>query len=106
MEWQVSLWGMRHWDPLRHVLLGVTLWGDIATGKACFQSHDKNNVVMSTRWDWVYFGKSESWRWWYTCTQTPGWIQNLDDQWGETVSVLMSFRGEGLWSAFYVYMGR
>jgi len=23
--------------PLRHVLLGVTLWGNITTGKACFQ---------------------------------------------------------------------
>ena len=74
---------MRHWDPLRHVLLGVTLWGDIATGKVCFQSQYKNNVVMSAKWDWVCSGKSESWRWWYTCTQTPGWIQNLDVQWGE-----------------------
>jgi len=24
--------------PLRHVLLGVTLWDNIATGNACFQS--------------------------------------------------------------------
>ena len=39
--------------PLRHVLLGVTLWGNIATGKACVQSQYDNNVVMSTKWDWV-----------------------------------------------------
>ena len=39
--------------PLRHVLLGVTLWGNITTGKACFQSQHNNNVVMSTKWDWV-----------------------------------------------------
>jgi len=38
---------------LRHVLLDVTLWGNIATGKACFQNQYDNNIVMSAKWDWV-----------------------------------------------------
>ena len=45
--------------PLRHVLLGVTLWGNIATGKACFQNQYDNNIVISAKWDWVNSGQSK-----------------------------------------------
>ena len=96
MEWQVSLWGMCYRALLfEAMLLGVTLWGNIATGKACFQSQYKNNVVMLAKWDWVYSGKSEPWGWWYTCTQTPGWIQNLDVQWSENLVFWCHLEVEG-----------
>ena len=97
MEWQVSLWGTCYWVlPFEAILL---------LGKLASKVRIRLNVVMSVKSDWVYSGKFETGRWWYTCKQTPGWIQNLDVQWGETMSVLMSLRGRGLWSTFYVYTG-
>ena len=78
--------------PLRHVLRGVTLWGNIATGKACFQSHDGNNVVVLAKWDWVYSGISEPWDDDTLAHEhRDGFKSWCSMEW--KISTLMSFRG-------------
>ena len=78
--------------PLRHVLRGVTLWGNICTGKACLQSHDGNNVVVLAKWDWVYSGISEPWDDDTLAHEhRDGFKSWCSMEW--KISTLMSFRG-------------